>query len=281
MGHYELARMQLEEGLALASRTGIDREIFKTHKMLADLHKQFGNFERALNHHEQFHQVRARVFDEMGRLKLARLADQLELERIQRERETSQLRNVELARVLSEVQRLNEELTEKAKAFEYLSNQDTLTGLYNRRFLYARMNEEIGRVDRHGSRLAVVLYDVDHFKLVNDQHSHTLGDDVLRTIAKVVTQALRHTDVHVRYGGEEFAVMMPETSLEQAEVVAEKLRELVSSFEWHQIAPKLSLSISAGVVALRDGESMADILRRVDAKLYEAKRGGRNRVMVG
>jgi diguanylate cyclase (GGDEF)-like protein len=242
------------------------------------VHKKFGNFELALRHFEAFHESRARVFDAMARARVAQLESEAEVERARRDRELSQLRNVELASALEEVRQLNLELSEKARVLEELSNHDPLTGLHNRRYLYNRIAAEIQRFQRYGARFSVAIYDVDHFKLVNDVHSHAVGDEVLVTLAQLVESVLRESDVHARYGGEEFAVILPAAGMSEALRVMEKLREVVEGFEWQALAEGLAVTISAGVAEVRPDEEATPLLNRADGMLYEAKRAGRNRV---
>jgi diguanylate cyclase (GGDEF)-like protein len=128
----------------------------------------------------------------------------------------------------------------------------------------------------------VATYDVDHFKAINDSHFHAMGDVATCEIAWVVSAALRETDVDPRHGGEEFALILPSTTLDEAARVMEKVRALVAGHDWHANAPELSITISAGVAAadrLRDADDDGDrLFARADAKLDEAKRTGRNRV---
>ncbi|MBL8514517.1 MAG: diguanylate cyclase [Betaproteobacteria bacterium] len=285
-GEDEFAIQNLNAALAIAARLGIDREVFKTHKLLADTHRQFGRFEKALEHFELFHNVRAKVFDEVARARVAEIESTFELEKTKRDRELFQLRNVELASALSEVQRLNAELGEKARVLEDMSNHDALTGLANRRYLFGRLHAEAQRFERYGTRYCVAIYDIDHFKLVNDTHAHAVGDEVLRAVARLIDAQVRDSDVHARYGGEEFALILPSATREEAMRVMDKLRDTVEAHDWTAFAPGLRVTISAGVAESgdgADGEHSPDpagerLLARADAHLYEAKRQGRNRV---
>ena len=272
----------LNAALAIAERLGIEREVFKTHKLLADTHRHFGRFELALKHFEAFHNVRAKVFDEVARARVAEIESTFELEKTKRDRELFQLRNVELASALGEVQRLNVELAEKARVLEDMSNHDALTGLANRRYLFARLHAEAQRFERYGTSYSVAIYDVDHFKSVNDTHDHALGDEVLRAVAQLVDEQVRDSDVHARYGGEEFALILPSATREVALQVMEKLRACVEAHDWAAMAPGIKITISAGVaeaVRMDPPDSTGErLLARADAELYEAKRQGRNRV---
>jgi diguanylate cyclase (GGDEF)-like protein len=277
-GEFARAEQHLRRALEIASSAGIDREVFKTHHLLSQLYKKQARHELALSHHEQFFEVRAKVYDELARSKIDSMRTEFELERAQRDREISRLRNVELAQALEDVQRLNAELRDKAQVLEELSHRDALTGLYNRRYLHTRMAGEIQRLARYGSVFSVAFYDIDRFKQVNDRYSHAVGDKVLATVATLINGLLRESDCHARFGGEEFAIVLPGTTRAEALLALEKLRARVAAEPWSAIAPGLTVTISAGVAEMGPGETMESVFNRADARLYEAKGGGRNRV---
>ena len=157
---------------------------------------------------------------------------------------------------------------------------DQLTNLYNRRAFADMAEKEVGRARRYLRPLAIIMFDIDHFKNVNDTHGHLMGDKVLRILTEKVTKTTRSTDFVCRYGGEEFIVLMPEAGREEALAMAERLREMVSGITI--VAPEgtLSMTISLGIAALRsDGdESLEGLINRADKAMYEAKAAGRNTV---
>jgi two-component system, cell cycle response regulator len=154
---------------------------------------------------------------------------------------------------------------------------DGLTGLWNRRYLDAQTVVEHSTSRRTGEPLSCIMADVDHFKLINDQYGHGFGDEVLRRIGQILTEHARPQDVCCRYGGEEFAILMPGTSLEIAAVVAERLREAVESLVFYYCDKPVKVTCSFGVAQLRD-KVPPTILELADEALYQAKSGGRNRV---
>ena len=158
---------------------------------------------------------------------------------------------------------------------ERLAASDPLTGLPNRRLFDATLDREIARARRSGSPLAVGLIDVDHFKAVNDEHGHQVGDQVLCELAAALRGALREEDVVARYGGEEFVVLLPDAAADAAVMVAERLRAAVATG-----VSRLPITISVGVAALDPGSGGAGVVARADAALYEAKRSGRDRVVL-
>lgn len=160
---------------------------------------------------------------------------------------------------------------------EFQASHDSLTGAFARGAFLDLLGKEIERSRRHGRPLALLMLDLDHFKAVNDRHGHLVGDRVLREFARCVASLLRRPDVFGRYGGEEFTVMLPETPLEDALVVAERIRAAVAADQ----APGLpACTVSQGVAEWRAGRDTDGLLADADAALYEAKRGGRDRVAV-
>lgn len=159
---------------------------------------------------------------------------------------------------------------------------DSLTGLYNRRFLHQRLEEELARSRRHGSGLACVMIDLDHFKSINDKHGHAVGDAVLRDTATILRRHIRRSDIAVRYGGEEFMLVLFSNNLDGAQLVAERIRADVEAHDFAQNASPLNVTISVGISTYPDGgaASADELMRRADAALYQAKEAGRNMVRV-
>jgi diguanylate cyclase (GGDEF)-like protein len=159
-----------------------------------------------------------------------------------------------------------------------LARRDALTGLPNRRALEEELARETARARRAGTALSAVALDVDRFKLVNDAHGHAAGDAVLAAVAARAAAALRAGDVLARIGGEEFAALLPGAELERAAEVAERIRARVAEAPIEAAGRALAVTVSLGCAALAAGEDGGALLARADARLYEAKRAGRNRV---
>jgi two-component system, cell cycle response regulator len=194
-------------------------------------------------------------------------------------------RNELLARTVTQVRRkrLQDRLQESYRRSLALALTDELTGLYNRRYLDAHLDELIERVHQDGISAAVLMFDIDHFKQVNDAHGHAAGDDVLRELAVRTVNSVRSVDLVARWGGEEFVVVMPETDLAIASAVAERLRAAVARepFTVKEEGKNLPVTISIGVTAATERDDDRDkILKRADAALYTAKTRGRNCVIV-
>jgi diguanylate cyclase (GGDEF)-like protein len=162
---------------------------------------------------------------------------------------------------------------------ERLATTDALTGLPNRRHLMAAMETEVRRAERSGRPLALALLDVDRFKAINDTHGHPAGDEVLRIVAEELREVTRGGDLLGRFGGEEFAIIMPETSLDQAHLACERLRRAVAKRILHYPnGTSGHVTVSSGVALLSGDEGCDHLVSRADGALYEAKAGGRNLV---
>jgi diguanylate cyclase (GGDEF)-like protein len=160
---------------------------------------------------------------------------------------------------------------------------DTLTGLYNRRFLYQRFGEEVSRSIRAGAALSCFMIDIDYFKKINDTLGHDFGDFVLKKVADLLKENLRGYDAIVRYGGEEFFVLLPGADTTNAENVAQKIREKIKNYSFEKDSKQVNLTISVGVFGLPANHLSDDIdqyIKNADDALYKAKNEGRDKVVV-
>ena len=185
-------------------------------------------------------------------------------------------------RVHYKIKVLQEELRANSRRLEELSNTDGLTRLYNRRYFMELLDLEFQRAQRYESKLAFVMMDIDHFKEFNDSYGHLLGDRILSEISQIFQENLRINDIIGRYGGEEFGLMMPETDLKGALVVAERYRKRIEDFTMVEADKPLKITISLGVACYPHPQirTVDDLIRLADNALYEAKKYGRNRVEV-
>lgn len=169
------------------------------------------------------------------------------------------------------------QLVETTEKLREMSNQDGLTKLFNRRHIEETISNEFDRARRYENQFSVILTDIDFFKLVNDNHGHLAGDEVLRVVSKRLSDTLRDTDVLGRYGGEEFIVALPETDMEGAFIVAERLREAIASEPIEAEGDTLNIAISLGVTEMNEGTAAyAQLIAEADLALYKSKESGRN-----
>lgn len=172
-----------------------------------------------------------------------------------------------------------ERATARADAFAHAAAIDAVSGLFNRRYFHARLEEELQRSRRHEIPLALLMIDIDDFKAINDRYGHLAGDAVIRSAADIVRRAVRVFDVCTRFGGEEFAVIMPGSHEESAAAVAERIRARVASYRATDRAFEgLNVTVSIGLAVSSPGMSARDVISRADDALYLAKRSGKNRV---
>ena len=174
-----------------------------------------------------------------------------------------------------------EALRDSERKYKDLSITDELTQIYNSRHFYDRLTAEVERVVRYKHPLALLLLDIDNFKHYNDSYGHPAGDKVLADLGEILLECIRRTDTAFRYGGEEFTVILPETKDEGAVMVAERIRE---RFEAEAFSPEpnetIHNTVSIGVAQYKPGEDLKSLVKRADTAMYDAKRQGKNRVIL-
>ncbi|WP_040661624.1 GGDEF domain-containing protein [Nitrococcus mobilis] len=200
-------------------------------------------------------------------------------------RELLVMRYLQLLQHASEADRKASELERTAVQLQEMARRDPLTGAYNRRYFDEMLSQRFEAATRHQQPLSLGFLDLDHFKMVNDRYGHQAGDVVLAGVAKAISSRLRGDDFLARYGGEEFVLLLPNTNLELAQRILERIRAHIETEE-HTVAPEhmIRITLSAGAAAHMDGSRISnkldDLIRAADRALYLAKRQGRNRVEV-
>lgn len=181
-----------------------------------------------------------------------------------------------------QIKNLQDELRESNKKLEELSNTDGLTKIYNRRYFTELVELEFQRAKRYGSKLSYLMLDIDHFKPVNDQFGHLIGDRLLVSVAGILESNLRRHDVLGRYGGDEFALIMPETDLDGALVVAERHRSQIEAYSMPYNDSKINVTVSLGIASMPPSEpdTVDELLRYADEALLLAKKNGKNRIEI-
>ncbi|MGP2656347.1 diguanylate cyclase [Malaciobacter sp. WC5094] len=179
----------------------------------------------------------------------------------------------------NKISRINEELLSKTSKLEEKASYDFLTKLYNREKFDSYLEYEIKKSNRYDTQyLSVMILDIDYFKNVNDTYGHLIGDNVLKELAKILTVCSRDSDIVARWGGEEFVMMLPQTNIEQAMFVAQKLRATIEKHPFEKVG---NITCSIGISQYHKIESKEVLFKRVDDALYKAKTNGRNRVEIG
>lgn len=265
----------LEKAIQLTHKLDNQHLLSECYKILAEFHKQHSEYKLAYDALEQHMQLE----HDLNKRTLDNALLVFETEKAQQEAEVHRLRSLELQSTVNELEELNKKVRE-------LSIRDALTGLYNRRHFEDQIQPLFAQALRYEKDFSVCLLDIDHFKGINDQFSHQIGDIVLQTFAKILDETIRSADILARYGGEEFIILMPETSLENAHQLAERLRMEVENFDWEEIGPNLKVRASFGVSSKdRDTEILGldkihpeQLISLADKRLYIAKESGRNQV---
>ncbi len=286
-GELKSAYEELFRALELSQTLELKRVTCSVHRALAEMFEKASCPSEALKHLKESYALDKQLLTKRSRERSQLLAAQFELEKITRDAEISHLKNVELARANGALEATNaqnaallEQLREQAAQLEQQTREDVLTGLYNRRHLEGAMRSKaFETARRHREALTVVLIDLDNFKLINDTLSHQVGDEVLRTVARIFSRFVRSADVIARYGGEEFALVLPKTHAVGARAVCERICEEVAAHPWSALHPELKVTVSIGLsddLSVKDHEKL---LALADDKLYEAKRAGKNRVV--
>jgi diguanylate cyclase (GGDEF)-like protein len=189
----------------------------------------------------------------------------------------------EMKALTEAIARKNEELLAANRALVDQANRDGLTGLFNHRYFQDALRQEVSRSVRHGCTFCLLFADIDSFKKYNDREGHLAGDAVIGGIGEILRSCSRESDIAARYGGEEFVVLLPETSIEKGRAFAERFREAVAEhpFRGREGQPGGKLTVSLGLASFPEsGKDAVELIRRADARMYEAKQGGGNRCRI-
>ncbi|UXY16035.1 diguanylate cyclase [Chitiniphilus purpureus] len=270
-GDSATAERDLLRAAMLADTLSTPRLNSDIHFALSQLYEVRGDMTHATAHYLEYHThyQRANGRDRRGGVSNRRLAAiEMRLKLLTSEIELSQLRQE------SDAGR------ERMLQLEQAAYRDALTGVHNRRALTDYLPDLLSAAEQTHTPLSMLLIDFDHFKQVNDEFSHAIGDAVLREAARLFSQTLTPEDLLLRYGGEEFALVLPHADQQQAVDTAEALRLRVAAFDWELLAPGLVVTISVGCAQFHPGDNTEILLSRADLALYLAKRSGRDRVAV-
>ncbi|WP_273430736.1 diguanylate cyclase [Chitinibacter tainanensis] len=272
-GDDDRALTHLARSEALASALQSSLFLRQCHELQYQIHKDRGDYLAALTHMQTYTQLSLQAQRESGKMApSSRVLKKLRQYEAQLELATSQEENVELTSRLRKHQDLIAQLTQKAET-------DALTGVFNRRALDQRIVREFELADLQQQDFSLLMIDLDHFKAVNDQFSHQMGDKVLQAAAQLIVRACRQGEFVARYGGEEFCVLLPGAPLAAASNVAERIRLQLAQFAWAQLGDgPARMSCSIGAACRQAGEDSASLLKRADLHLYQAKAAGRDRV---
>jgi diguanylate cyclase (GGDEF)-like protein len=261
-GRPEAAIEPLQRALSIGEELDNKIRVMRAHLELSACREAQGDMAEALAHFKKYHALDQHMRSEEAEAKARDLLVQIAVRKVREEAEKYRAERDHLAEV-------NVQLSEAAHI-------DALTGLANRRYLDANLDRMFDELRGARRNFSVALADIDHFKAINDRFSHVVGDEVLRTVGRILRAACRPSDVAVRYGGEEFVLALPDTTLEQAHAACQRLRAAVAGHSWDTIHAGLQVTISIGVTVDLECADAVAMLSDADRKLYEAKRAGRN-----
>lgn len=263
------ARPVLEQAAQAATALKSHEISIRCERRLAEVCAGLGDAAAALTHHKRYHALYAQTASETAQRRARAVAVHYETEKAKVAAETERLR----ADIL---ERSNEALSVEAERLSHDATHDALTGLYNRRWLESVLHKAW---TRKGASFCLALIDVDHFKRVNDALSHQTGDEVLRQLGSVLNACCRREDVAARYGGEEFAMILRSVDASAAHAACERLRLAVEQHDWNAIHPQLAVTVSIGIAAHDESNTLEALLGLADRRLYAAKAAGRNRIV--
>jgi diguanylate cyclase (GGDEF)-like protein len=272
---FKEAQDNLEKSLELAEEINLHSIKADCHLLLSDLHAAKGDLRLAYEHHKSFHTEKELTYqrDIANRVRVLELSH-----------------NLETAKNISEaLQEQNEALREEVRLrkltqakLEELSRIDPLTGIFNRRHFFELAEREFLRARRYKRPVSAIMIDLDHFKTINDNHGHLVGDQVLTEVAQRIQENSREVDIVGRYGGEEFIILLPETGIDDALILAERIWKSLTTRPASTSKLVLPLQASLGVASCKNGidTPLYDLIEQADQALYRAKDLGRNRIEV-
>jgi diguanylate cyclase (GGDEF)-like protein len=263
----------LNQALEKATTMGVTHQIHQCHLALSEMYQEIGDYENALAHYKSFHSTKEEFLTQQTEHRLQGLEVIHRVSEVQKDAEIYRLKTTTLQNEIEERKKSQAKLEEMAAI-------DPLTGLLNRRHFFEHGQDELERAKRADVPISVIMVDVDHFKNINDQYGHLVGDQTLIEIADRIQNSLRKIDLVCRYGGEEFAILLPGTDLSQAEQIAARVWQGVVTQPIMKAGVEIAVGISLGVAnkGLDKNVSIDTLLDNADQALYAAKQAGRNQV---
>lgn len=277
-GELDQAESCFSEALAVATNLEIRSEEMHCHQHLSEVYEKQGKYDKSLVHYKIFHKIKESIAGEEASRQIATLKMSHQMETLQRDAEIHRLQNEKLQQELDEHKRIQSLL-------ENLATRDSLTNLYNRRHFLILAEQEWQRALRYKHPVTVLMLDVDDFKQINDRYGHATGDQALIMVAGLIQGSLRKTEIAGRFGGDEFAVILPETSTENGLIVGKRILDIVIGQSIKTNKGRINLTVSIGVAGLSSGtsdqvKSLEEILHHADQALYHSKDLGKNQVSI-
>jgi diguanylate cyclase (GGDEF)-like protein len=275
LGQEEEAIKYLQSGLSSSRESNDRRGEYLCHQLLTEIFEKKEDFETALKHHKQFHSLKESVFNESMSKRLMGLQVSHQVETAKKDANIQYLKNIELKREIEERKFAQEALAK-------LAGIDFLTGVLNRREFFNLGEKEVTRTIQTDQPLSAILLDLDHFKQVNDTYGHAIGDHALIEITRVLQESLRQGEIIGRYGGDEFAIILPRSTREHARQIAERILEKLKSQTVPTKKGHIYITASLGIAELAQSaeKNLDDLLELADQALYQAKNAGRHQFFI-
>ncbi|MFT3890676.1 MAG: diguanylate cyclase [Anaerolineales bacterium] len=272
------AQEVLYTALEVSEKMEMRNEQARCHLYLSEIYERRAQFEKALEHYKKFQALRESISGEGALKQIAALQVSHQIETAQRDAEIHRLQKERLQVELDEHKRIHAIL-------EDLATRDPLTNLFNRRHFLTLAEQEWKRAMRYNHPLCALMLDVDHFKQINDQHGHAAGDKALTTVANVIRSTLRITEIAGRYGGDEFVVLLPETTPQNGLLVAKRICQIVTDYAISSDVGPIEVTCSIGVAyATKENRMLvrfiSELLSQADKALYSAKSAGRGQAQL-
>lgn len=284
----------LNETLRLAKKVRSREHLADLYLTYSHWHQKRNDPRQALRFYKRYHREQNRIVNLTVAERVRGMQHVLETERRLHRAEIYKLRNIELAKLFRETRLLNrslkkadiaktrllEKISTQAAELERLSLQDSMTGLYNMRYLQKQLRVEFLRSRRFALPLSIAMMDIDWFKGINDSFSHQTGDQILKNVAGIAKSSCRVIDLVARYGGDEFVMVFPQTNGARAKTVCERIRRAVQQSEWRIENKNVRVTVSIGIAELKGQKRYEALVRKADDNMYQAKRLGRNKVVL-
>jgi diguanylate cyclase (GGDEF)-like protein len=286
LGQILLNRYETSDALILykqclkeSQEIGIDRLVMETHRLMSEIYEVLHSYKKSLHHFKNYSDLSSKVFNKESQQKTQSIEVLFRTKSARLEADFTRRKNVSLEKEIVERKKIEEELRNSEQRYRKMASYDPLTKLFNRRHFFNLAEIEYERANRYNHDLSVMMIDLDHFKLINDQYGHIIGDEMLTFVAGLCKKNLRKIDLIGRYGGEEFIVLLPQTGSEDALSLANRLCEVIGETSMTSVKGKVQITVSIGVSV--NGESierLEKLFDLADQALYRAKENGRNQV---
>ncbi len=279
-GHLQEAVEMLLWVLEQAQKNRYEEGSLHAHKKLATIYEQLGDYANAYLYLQKYLDLELKISNEKNDLKYKSLETIYRTQSMQSEARIIQNKNDQLDKEINERRWAEDALRQSEEKYRRLANIDPLTGLNNRRYFYELALNEFRRIKRYYHPLAILIMDIDHFKTINDQFGHLAGDQVLKLTARHMESILREVDIIGRFGGEEFIILFPETTIDQAVPVANRLLHLFTTAQFEVKNEMVKITVSIGLAGNEEGLSLDTLINRSDQAMQESQKKGGNRISI-